>query len=101
MNELEQMVSSLNDQLRVLADDFAAALSNTNEAILLIKSRWDIQRKVIDEQYEKLLRGLQRSKIDGAEFIRIRQRIEELRPLRERTESLAHDLETHEAQRRN
>ncbi len=101
MNELEQMVSSLNDQLRVLADDFAVALSNTNEAILLIKSRWDIQRKVIDEQYEKLLRGLQRSKIDGAEFIRIRQRIEELRPLRKRTESLAHDLETHEAQRRN
>jgi hypothetical protein len=55
----------------------------------------------MEETYEKLLRELQKSKIDGAEFIRLRQQIEELRPLKDRTESLKRDLATHEAHRRN
>src|SRR5208282_3233599 len=61
---------------------------------------WEEKRKVIEETYEKLLRELQKSKIDGAEFIRLRKQIEELRPLRDRKESLKRDLATHEAHRR-
>ena len=39
------------------------------------KARWAVRRKAIDETYERLLRELQKSKIDGAEFIRLRQQI--------------------------
>ena len=47
-----------------------------------------------------LLRELQRSKIDGAEFIQLRRQIEELRPLIEKTENLNRDLGVHKKQRR-
>ena len=48
-----------------------------------------------------MLRDLQQSKVDGAEFIRLRRQIEELRPLCHRLEGLGKDLKAHEAHRRN
>ena len=39
-------------------------------------------------------------KIDGAEFIRLRKQIEELRQLKEKKENLGRDLVSHEAHRR-
>ena len=62
--------------------------------------RWSERRKAIEETYEKLLRELQKSKIDGTEFIRLRQQIEELRPLRDKKEVLNRDLVAQEATRR-
>jgi hypothetical protein len=51
--------------------------------------------------YDTILRDLQKSKIDGEEFIRLRRQIEELRPLRERQTLLMRDVQAHEAERRN
>jgi len=34
--------------------------------------------------YEQILRDLQRDRVDGDEFIRLRRRLEELQPLRDR-----------------
>ena len=65
------------------------------------KSLWNERKTKIEETYEKLLRELQKSKIDGAEFIRLRQQIEELRPLNDKMKSLRRNLKAHEAQRRN
>ena len=44
---------------------------------------------------------LQKSKVDGEEFIRLRRQIEALRPLRERTESLDRVLAEQTARRRS
>ncbi len=43
---------------------------------------------------------MQKSKVDGAEFIRLRKQIEELRPLKDKKDALHRDLASHEAQRR-
>jgi len=93
------MLISIPDVLT--ADQLAKALAETDNSVAETKARWEEKRKVIEETYEKLLRELQKSKIDGAEFIRLRKQIEELRPLRDRKESLKRDLATHEARRRN
>ena len=68
--------------------------------VAAIEDRWSERRKAVEETYERLLRDLQKSRIDGAEFIQLRRQIEALRPLKDRLESLAKDLETHEAHRR-
>lgn len=47
------------------------------------QSEWDAHRKTVDEAYEKTLRELQKSKIDGEEFVRLKKQIEALRPLRD------------------
>jgi DNA repair ATPase RecN len=98
--EIETILGTLSTKLKATAGQLAKSLADADSAIAKTKSTWSEHRKVIEETYEKLLRELQKSKIDGAEFIRLRQQIEELRPLRDRIEVLKRDLATHEAQRR-
>ena len=53
------------------------------------------------DAYEVILRELQKSKIDGEEFINLRRHTEELRPLKDRQDRLQRDLKEHEGERRN
>ena len=101
LSEIKNILLQLNDRLKTISGQFDAALTEANGNIEVIKSRWSERRTAIEETYEKLLRELQKSKIDGAEFIQLRQQIEELRPLKEKMQFLKRDLEAHEAQRRN
>lgn len=98
--EIGPILGTLNTKLKAVADQLAKALAEADSAVAGTKARWEEKRKIIEETYEKLLRELQKSKIDGAEFIRLRKQIEELRPLREKKESLKRDLASHEAHRR-
>jgi len=100
LTEIGTILETLSTKLKAVANQLAKALTEADSAVTGTKARWEEKRKVIEETYEKLLRELQKSKIDGAEFIRLRKLIEELRPLREKKESLKRDLTTHEAQRR-
>jgi hypothetical protein len=97
---IETILVSLSTKLKTVADQIAKLLADADTALADTKTHWSDRRKVIEETYEKLLRELQKSKIDGAEFIRLRQRIEELRPLSDRKETLKRDLAAHEAHRR-
>ena len=94
------VLGTLSTKLKTIAEQLAKALTEADSAVAGVRNRWDEKRKIIEETYEKLLRELQKSKIDGAEFIRLRKQIEELRPLRERKEILRRDLTGHDAQRR-
>jgi hypothetical protein len=98
--EIENVLGTLSTRLKAVADQFEKMLAETDSALASISTRWNAKRKIIEETYESVLRDLQKSKIDGAEFIRLRKQIEELRPLREKTEVLKRDLSMHEAQRR-
>jgi len=98
--EIEAVLGTLSTKVKAVAGQLAKALAETDSSIAGTKARWEEKQKVIEETYEKLLRELQKSKIDGAEFIRLRKQIEELRPLREKKESLKRDLATQEGHRR-
>jgi chromosome segregation ATPase len=99
--DIEKILGTLSTKLKAIGEQFGKALGEADRAIAETKSRWNERKTAIEATYEKLLRELQKSKIDGAEFIKLRQQIEELRPLKDKTENLRRDLEAHEAQRRN
>ena len=101
LSEIQGILRTLSTKLETLGEQFGKALAETDHAIAQTKSRWNERKTAIEETYEKLLRELQESKIDGTEFIQLRQQIEELRPLNDKMERLKRDLEAHEAQRRN
>ena len=101
LSEIEGILGTLSGKLETLGEQFGKALAEADRAISETRSRWSERKTVIEDTYEKLLRELQKSKIDGAEFIRLRQQIEDLRPLHGRMERHRRDLEAHEAQRRN
>jgi hypothetical protein len=100
VGEIENILNTLSAGIQANADHIAKLLADADTGLAATKARWSDRRKAIDEIYEKLLRELQKSKIDGAEFIRLRQQIEELRPLRDRKDNLNRELTTHEAHRR-
>ena len=99
--EIEKILGTLSTRLKAVGDQFGEALAEADRAIVVTKSHWNERRMAIEATYEKLLRELQKSKIDGAEFIQLRQQIEQLRPLRDKTENLKRDREAHQAHRRN
>lgn len=94
------ILDRLTEQLKGIASQIAAALAAAESDFGALRGRWDELRKVTDAAYEQLLRELQKSKVDGEEFIRLRRQIEELRPLRERRDALTRELATHQSNRR-
>jgi hypothetical protein len=66
-----------------------AAIAAAREGIAQVRAEWQGRKVQVEADYEKLLRALQKDRVDGNEFIEVRRRIEALRPLRESQERLA------------
>lgn len=101
LSEIEGVLGMLPGKLEALGDQSGKAIAEADRANAETKSRWSAHKTAIEGTCEDLLRELRKSKIDGAEFIRLRQQIESLCPLHDRMERHRRDLEAHEAQRRN
>ena len=101
LSELDAVLETLSAKLIPLSEQFSEAIAEADQAIAQTKTHWEGRKTAIEATYEKTLRELQKSNVDGAEFIRLRQQIEELRPLNEKMTGLKEDLQAHEAHRRN
>ncbi|MEK7993228.1 MAG: AAA family ATPase, partial [Planctomycetota bacterium] len=93
-------MDSANASLLAATKELETALASTDESVSDVNAQWTKRRQTVETAYEKILRDLQKSKVDGQEFIRLRQQIEDLRPLAERRQQLKRDLSVHETQRR-
>lgn len=76
--------AQLDRDLERIANDLEQALQSADQGVAAVRGQWDRRKKEVQAAYEKILRDLQKSRVDGEEFIRLRRQIEELRPLRER-----------------
>lgn len=84
---LETTVSSISGRL-------SNTLDKSHSGISEIYEQWKKRREQVEDEYEKILRELQKEQIDGEEFIRLRSKIEELRPLEKQIKLLKKELET-------
>ena len=100
LGEADGSLQNLSERLQRIAGEIDGALQDTAASLAAMRGRWDERRQATEATYEKLLRDLQHSKIDGAEFIGLRQQYETLHPLRLQRETLTRDLATHETYRR-
>lgn len=101
LTEATPVLAALGEQLEALGKRADELLAEADRKIADLRRRWEVDRQGIEAEYERLLRELQKSKVDGEEFIRLRRQIEELRPLRERREALLRDLAAQDVRRRN
>ena len=83
-----------------IVESLAHALSRADDGVEQVQTTWDVRRQQVHSEYEKILRDLQKSRVDGEEFIRLRRQIEELRPLQERLVILERLEKEHASQRR-
>ena len=97
----DQVLDELNAELERILQAFDAALSTADRGIRGVHEQFEARRAAVQAAYEKKLRELQKSRIDGEEFIGLRRRIEELRPLKERQSALNRAEAEHLERRRS
>lgn len=96
-NILAQLSQKLSDRTAEMEQEMAQALA----ALQTVRQQWEKRKIAVQQEYETILRELQRSRINGEEFIQLRRQIEALRPLKERQSVLQKNLQDEETHRRN
>lgn len=84
LGRAEEILAKLNRDLERLARELEQVLQRAEEGMSAVRTEWEIRKEEVQAEYERILRELQKSRVDGEEFIRLRRSTEELRPLRER-----------------
>jgi energy-coupling factor transporter ATP-binding protein EcfA2 len=100
LQQAEGILNRLTERLRLAAQQISGEIIATEQELSALRTTWNQRKASVEAHYESLLRELQKSKIDGEEFIRLKRQIEELRPLRESRETLTRDLAAYQEQRR-
>jgi ATPase subunit of ABC transporter with duplicated ATPase domains len=99
--ESDRILERFNQEMGAVVNDVAEILARADQELGAVASQWGERKKAVQAAYEKILRELQKAKVDGVEFIRLRQQIEELRPLMDRLATLQRNLKEHQELRRN
>lgn len=100
LGRLNAVFEALHRDLQRIAKDLEEALDRANAGVAEVGTAWQARKQEVQTAYEKILRELQKSRVDGEEFIRLRRQIEELRPLRERQASARRTEKEHADRRR-
>ena len=101
LSAAKEAFQRLNSDLEKITSDMQAALEQTEQDLEAVRGRWGERKREVQAAYEKKLRELQKSRVDGEEFIRLRRRLEELRPLKERESQLRRLEAEHHERRQN
>ena len=97
--DADPVLERLSNDLEQVANLLGEALERAHQGIENIRSRWGERKSEVEAEYQRILRELQESAVDGEEFIRLRGQIEGLRPLRERRTLLKNLEKEHVARR--
>jgi hypothetical protein len=97
----DTVLANLEREAKETADQLSRVIDRARQGLASVKESWKERQTSVQKEYERILRELQRSSVDGEEFIRLRRQIEDLRPLRERSALLLRDREAIENLRRN
>ena len=100
LEKLEEVFAQLEKQLRSVQRGFVQALEAADSGVKAVHEEWQGRKQVVEHEYQRILRDLHKARIDGEEFIRLRRRIEELRPLREHAQHSQHLSEALQLERR-
>jgi energy-coupling factor transporter ATP-binding protein EcfA2 len=101
LHALEAVLIKFNKDAAQVSASLDKTIKAAEISISGTRAQWEERKKTVQGEYEKTLRDLQKSKIDGEEFLRLRRQIEDLRPLRERKAALLKDEQAQIQHRRN
>ena len=97
----DDALTQLDKALQVVISQLGEAVERVLRDLATVRERWEDRKEAVRQTYEKILRELQKSSVDGEGFLRLRRQIEDLRPRQERLRLLRRDLEEIERHRRN
>ena len=88
LSEADRILEQLNADLEKITQALDMALATADQGVRGVQERFEARRATVQVAYEKKLRQLQKSRIDGEGFIRLRRQIEGLRPLKQQQSNL-------------
>lgn len=97
---LDGVLEALDRELAAIVTSLEEALQRADRGVADVRAAWNVRKQEVQAAYEKILRELHKSSVDGEEFIRLRRHIEELRPLRERQQQVQRLAKEHADRRR-
>lgn len=98
---LKGTLDKLESAARKAQADLAAAITTAQDEMDSVAAAVTSEKASTQAAYEAALRDLQKQKIDGGEFIRLRGEIERLAPLQGQRAALSDKLKSLEQKRRN
>jgi DNA repair ATPase RecN len=98
---LKATLKKLEAAARKAQSDISAAIATAEGEIQAVADAVSTEKAATQQAYEAALRELQKKKIDGNEFIRLRTEIERLSPLKGQRTALKSKLKGLEQKRRN
>jgi predicted ATPase len=101
LRSIDSILASLETNLRKIFEEYEGYLRTAETDIENVSETWERRRQKVQDEYEKLLRELQKEAIDGEEFVRLSRQIEELKPLKDRQDKLNKEKEALSVRRRN
>ena len=99
LSDADSALERLSLDLESVRRGFDAAVEAAETSISRIRSTWAEREERTRDRYERTLRQLQRSGVDGGECMRIQKEIEALQPVRERRELLREHLDEYRSLR--
>ena len=84
LSRANQVLADLEEDLVGISGSLQDALDRARDGVEHVRAEWGLRKQQVQAVYEQILRDLQKSRVDGEEFIQLRRQIEELRPLQER-----------------
>lgn len=97
----DDVLQRLEQKLTSSLSDMNAAIESAESELSGLRATWEERKAQVQDAYEAILRELQRSRVDGEEFIRLRRQIEELRPLKGRLTQVDREIKELQDERRN
>ena len=82
LGKAREILSRLNGGATEAMRQLNATIDTAKAEVGSLREEWETAKSDSKAEYEQTLRELHREKIDGAEFVRLRQRIEDLKPLK-------------------
>ena len=101
LRKYDKILDDLTEALKAVDKLWIDAIEAARVQVVAIDKEWNVRKNDVQGRYEKILRELQKASVDGAEFIRLRKQIEQLRPLREQVKIRHANLVEERSKRRN
>lgn len=101
LRPLHDCLVAFDQDAQTVTTNLRQAIINATKRIADVKTKWNVRKQNVQTAYEKILRELQKSKVNGEEFLRLRRQIEDLKPLSERKVLLLRNEKEYLGNRRN
>jgi len=98
---IEPVFHELSEAIENAIASMDVSLEDARIEIARVRAEWEKRKAAVEDDYQLVLRDLQKTKVNAEEFMQLRRQIEELKPLRDRLDLLNRNLKEQATRRRN